>query len=191
MNFVYPENFNPRPTLENDLLSLRPVTQEDYAALAKAASDPGIWAGHPARNRYQEDAFSAYFKVLLDIGGCLLIKDRKNEDVIGCSAFYTDKNAPSRLSIGFTFLTRAYWGGSTNRALKDLMLGHIFQQSSEAWFHIAPENYRSQAATKKLGAVFTHEDDLDLGGGLQKWQCYCLTSEAWNSTMKAHENGQL
>jgi len=59
------------------------------------------------------------------------------------------------------------------------MLGHIFKLKSEAWFHIAPSNIRSQMATKKLGAVFVHEDEVDLGSGMQAWQCYCITREAW------------
>lgn len=187
MSFQYPEWFNPQPTLKNDALLLRPLAEEDRTALTIAASDPAIWAGHPARDRYQESVFSNYFDALRDIGGCLLVLDQDNQEVIGCSAFYTDDNAPSRLSIGFTFLTCDHWGGSTNRAMKRLMLDHIYRGASEAWFHIAPENFRSQAATKKLGAVFTHEDKMDLGGGPQLWQCYCLTRETW--TAKDTENG--
>ncbi|WP_341368958.1 GNAT family N-acetyltransferase [Yoonia sp. BS5-3] len=179
MLFLFPDGFDPQPTLESDLLVLSPLRQEDCAALTQAAGDPAIWAGHPARNRHEAEVFARYFPTLLAIGGALLITDRKTRDVIGCSAFYTDKNAPSRLSIGFTFLTCNHWGGVTNRALKRLMLGHIFSHASEAWFHIAPDNLRSQAATQKLGAVFTHEDQMDLGGGPQSWRCYGLSREAW------------
>ncbi len=189
MSFDFPKLFNPQPRLEGQTLLLRPLTDADRAALGKAASDRRIWEGHPAKDRYIEEVFAGYFKTLLNIGGCLLIIDKIKGEVIGCSAFYTDRNAPQRLSIGFTFLTCAHWGGQTNRALKRLMLGHIYEHASEAWFHIAPENYRSQAATKKLGAVSTHEDKMDLGGGLQLWQCYCLTSEAWDARLSEYDGG--
>ena len=112
-----------------------------------------------------------------------MIIDRQMDQVIGCSAFYTDTNALSRLSIGFTFLIRAQWGGLTNRVVKGLMLDHVFGHSTEAWFHISPENLRSQAATRKLGAVLTHEDQINLGSGLQTWRCYCLTNEAWKAAI--------
>ena len=181
MNFKFPELFEPQPTLKSEAFLLRPLLEDDRTALTKAASDPAIWAGHPARDRYQSGVFSKYFDALRNIGGSLVIIDQSNQEVIGCSAFYTDKNAPSRLSIGFTFLICAHWGGSTNRATKCLMLDHIYKHASEAWFHIAPQNHRSQAATKKLGAVFTHEDKMDLGGGSQLWQCYGLTRETWNA----------
>ncbi|MCV6584671.1 MAG: GNAT family N-acetyltransferase [Marinibacterium sp.] len=161
---------------------LRPLAPTDHDALAQAARDPGIWAGHPARDRHRPEAFAPYFQSLLDLGGSLAIIDRQKDQMIGCSAFYTDPDAPSRLSIGFTFLTREHWGGDSNRAVKALMLGHIYAHSSEAWFHIAPSNLRSQAATRKLGAVMTHEGMIDLGGGPQRWQCYCLTQQSWQAS---------
>ena len=189
MSFEFPNLFNPQPSLEGETLSLRPLAEADRAALAEAASDRFIWEGHPAKDRYLSEVFAGYFDLLLNTGGCLLISDKANGQAIGCSAYYTDRNAPQRLSIGFTFLRRAYWGGPTNRALKGLMLGHIYEFASEAWFHIAPDNYRSQAATKKLGAVLTHEDKMDLGGGAQLWKCFCLTREAWDMSLAASNSG--
>ena len=181
--FQFPNDFDPQPSLENDLLVLCPLARADIDELAMAASDPAIWAWHPAQNRYQRDIFYGYFTVLLNIGGALLVRDRATEDVIGCSAFYTDPSAPSRLSIGFTFLTCSHWGGSTNKALKSLMLDHLYKHNSEAWFHIGIHNMRSQAATMKLGALLAHEADLDLGGGPQSWRCYCLTRESWKARL--------
>ncbi len=182
MKFAFPKGFDPQPNLSGDGLILKPLDERDHGALAKAASDPGIWAGHPSKTRHTREVFDPYFAFLVSTGGALAIVDDGSDEIIGCSAFYTDTNAFSRLSIGFTFLTRKYWGGQTNRALKRLMAMHVFESASEVWFHIAPSNLRSQAATRKLGAVFTHEDDVDLGGGAQRWQCFCLTREAWSSS---------
>ena len=188
MSFEFPNLFNPQPSLESETLLLRPLIEADRATLAEAACDPNIWAGHPAKNRYLAEVFTDYFDALLNIGGCLLVSDKTNGDVIGCSAYYTDRNAPQRISIGFTFLICAYWGEPTNRALKRLMLGHIYEYTTEAWFHIAPDNYRSQAATQKLGAVLMHEDKMDLGGGAQLWKCYCLTREGWETKLSGYNS---
>ncbi len=178
MKLGFQRDFDPKPTLQGFGLKLEPIQEHDRDALAVAASDPLIWAGHPASNRHQRAVFDLYFDMLLSSSSALIIRDSDGH-VIGCTAYYTDTNAPSRLSIGFTFLVRAHWGGSTNRTVKRLTLGHLFAVKSEAWFHIAPSNYRSQTATIRLGAVFTHEDDIDLGSGSSRWKCYCLSRESW------------
>ena len=177
MTFDFPPGFDPQPRLGDGRFAIAPMEEADRDALATAAADPGIWAGHPATTRHLRPEFDRYFDVLRRGGGALTI--REGRAVIGCSAYYTDPDAPGRLSIGFTFLTRAHWGGRTNRAVKALMLGHLFARTREAWFHIAPVNLRSQTATTRLGAVFTHEATLDLGTGPARWRCYCLTAEAW------------
>lgn len=122
--------------------------------------------------------------MLLASGSALTVRD-DDRRIIGCTAYYTDTNAPSRLSIGFTFLTRDNWGGGTNRGLKRMTLGHIYNSASEAWFHIAPNNIRSQTATARLGAVYIHDNDIDLGGGTQPWKCYCLSAENWAANERA------
>ena len=124
--------------------------------------------------------FTPYFEMLLSSGSALTIRDRRDR-IIGCTVYYADTTAPTRLSIGFTFLIREHWGGNTNRIVKRLTLGHLFVTASEAWFHISPENQRSQTATTRLGAVFMHEADIDLGGGATRWRCYCLTRETWQA----------
>lgn len=183
MTFVFPSGFDPQPFLQGNGLTLHPIKEDDRDRLASAASDPLVWAGHPVSNRHEPAVFNPYFDMLLKTGSGLTIRE-KGGSIIGCTVFYVDTNAPSRLSIGFTFLVREHWGGKTNRIVKRLTLGHLFSSASEAWFHIAPTNHRSQTATTRLGAVFTHDDDIDLGGGVQRWGCYCLTTENWNLTEK-------
>jgi N-acetyltransferase len=178
MAFVFPFGFDPQPTLQGFGLTVRPLRETDRDGLAEAASDPAIWVGHPASNRYQREVFDRYFDTLLSIGGALIILD-DDQRVIGCTAYYTDTNHPSRLSLGFTFLVRDLWGGATNRIVKRLSLGHLFGSASEAWFHIAPSNGRSQAATQRLGAVYLHDAVVDLGGGPLVWRYYCLSQEKW------------
>ena len=89
----------------------------------------------------------------------------------------TDK--PEGVSIGFTFLTRDHWGGGTNRAIKRLMLDHIFASGDNAWFHIDPSNIRSQKATAKLGARHVFDAEHDLGSGMTTWMCFLLLKADW------------
>ena len=45
---IFPPGFNPKPTLTGDGLTLRPLNEGDVEGLYEAASDPKIWANHPA-----------------------------------------------------------------------------------------------------------------------------------------------
>jgi RimJ/RimL family protein N-acetyltransferase len=57
------------------------------------------------------------------------------------------------VEIGYTFLTRPYWGGAFNRELKTLMLNYTFQFVDTVYFVVGENNLRSRKAMKKIGAV--------------------------------------
>ena len=175
--------FDPQPTLNGKTLALRPLVEDDFQGLLSAASDPLTWAGHPATNRHQPDIFRRYFDFLLTAGGTLIICNAATGTVMGCSRYYTAPDMPGTISIGFTFLNHAYWGGKANFELKTLMLGHAFGQFEAVWFHIDPTNLRSQKATQKLGAQHIYNTELDLSGSQAPWNCYRLTRQDWQTTL--------
>lgn len=179
--------FDPQPILTSDALQLRPLMSADFDSLYSAASDPKIWAGHPAKDRYKRDVFARYFQFLLESGTALVIFDRHADRMIGCSRYYTSPDRPDEISIGFTFLNNAYWGGGTNFEVKRLMLEHAFESSTEVWFHIDPSNLRSQKATAKLGATHIYNADLDLSGTPASWMCFSLSREAWNEALRRRQ----
>ena len=100
-------------------------------------------------------------------------------EIIGCSRLYAVPDQPGDWGIGFTFLRRSHWGGGWNREMKRLMVGHVLRQHERVWFHIAPENYRSQIATTRLGARFQYDADLALGGAPTRMKCYVMTADDW------------
>jgi len=65
--------FNRQPTLTDGTFTLRPLTRADQPPLRAAASDPLIWAGHPATDRHKPEIFDALFKSLLEFGGAMLV----------------------------------------------------------------------------------------------------------------------
>lgn len=177
--------FDIQPRLNGITLRMRGLRETDREALFRAARDPETWAGHPARDRYQRQVFDPYFDMLLSSGATLIVFDIASGEAIGCSRYYVGPDAPEDISIGFTFLNHRYWGGEVNFQMKMLMLDHAFGHFDRVWFHIAPDNIRSQKATLKLGAVFTGEDDLDLSGGVLRWRGYCLDRPTWESVQTA------
>lgn len=164
-------SFDPQPTLSGVGILVRPLAEADRAGLTRAASDPRTWAGHPASDRWKPEVFASYFEYLLTHRSVVVEAEGV---IIGASRFYAAPDAPHDISIGFTFLDCAYWGGAMNRALKTLMLDHAFASFDRVWFHIAPGNIRSQKATAKLGAVHDHDAVLNLSGQDATWQCWML-----------------
>lgn len=79
------------------------------------------------------------------------IIDKATGLIIGASSYY--KFTPISVTIGFTFLARAYWGGRYNSELKKLMLDHVFKSVDTVYFEVGEKNFRSQKALVKIGAV--------------------------------------
>ena len=145
--------FDLQPTLEGQLLTLRPLRPDDFEALYAVASDPRIWEQHPASDRHREDVFRAFFREALDSGGALIALDAKDGRVIGSSRFYGYDAERGEVEIGWTFLARSHWGGAYNGEMKRLMLDHAFRFVDRVVFLIGPQNHRSQRAVEKIGAV--------------------------------------
>lgn len=170
-------NFIKPPRLSGHGFSIDAMKEDDRAELRSAASDPLIWAGHPATDRYKPEVFDKFMTFLLAAGGAVTI--RHGKEVIGCSRYYDVPDQPKDIGIGFTFIKRDHWGGEANWAIKVLMHDHAFSHVANVWFHISPTNIRSQKATAKLGAQFAYDAELDLGTGKSLWKCYRLSKADW------------
>lgn len=174
-------HFDVQPELTGETLHVRPLVAADHEGLYRAASDPAVWAGHPAKDRHRREIFDPYFQFLLE-NRSLVVEDRASSDIIGASRFYPlSPPDPDAIAIGYTFLATAYWGGVANRELKALMLGHAFAAVSNVWFHIAPDNVRSQKATAKLGAVFVREEVLEISRKSTRMLSYVLSRDVWET----------
>ena len=158
------KHFELQPHLIGDVLELRPLRPEDWEELFLAASDPLIWEQHPARDRYKEEVFRAFFQEALDSGSALVAIDRKTQRIVGSSRYFGYEPEKSEIEIGWTFLARSHWGGKYNGEMKRLMLDHAFQFVDNVVFLVGPQNVRSRRALEKIGAVLTGRRTRDLGG---------------------------
>jgi N-acetyltransferase len=145
--------FDMQPELIGKTLHLRPLIEADRAAMSAAASDPLIWDLHPAVDRHLPEKFQPYFDKLLTMGGTLVVIDQASNAIIGWSSYGELRPEAREVEIGWTFLTRAYWGGETNREMKALMLTHAFRFVDTVVFRVAPDNLRSRAAMEKIGGI--------------------------------------
>ncbi len=125
--------FDLQPVLTGELLSLRPLREDDFQDLYAVASDP-------------------YFREAMESGGALIVHSRDGR-VIGTSRFNGYDAGKSEIEIGWTFLARSCWGGAYNLEMKDLMLRHAFRFVDRVVFLVGPQNLRSQKAMEKIGGL--------------------------------------
>jgi RimJ/RimL family protein N-acetyltransferase len=144
--------FDLQPSLEGELVLVRPLDVKDFEPLYEVASDPLLWEQHPQHERWRRDAFRGYFDEQLSSGGGLAIVERATCSWIGSSRYHDYSAERSEVEIGWTFLARRCWGGAYNADLKRLMLGHAFRFVDRVIFLIDECNLRSRRSVEKLGA---------------------------------------
>lgn len=177
---VIRNQMNWQPTLENELVLLRPLESLDYDALFLVASDPLLWEQHPSFDRYKPEVFQPFFEQALAAKKCFIIIDKKTERIIGSSRYYDFNSENQSVKIGYSFLDRSYWGGNFNFAHKQLLIDHAFQMVSEIIFEIGETNFRSQKGTEKLGVEKITHFLKPVNGELQRYIAYVLTKENWD-----------
>jgi RimJ/RimL family protein N-acetyltransferase len=142
-----------QPTLEGQLVTLRPLRAEDWEEMFAVASDPLIWAVHPERHRYEEPIFREFFDSAVQSGSAFAILDKASGRIIGSSRYFGHDPELSEIEIGWTFLARDYWGGRYNREVKRLMLDHAFTFVDTVVFWVGEGNARSRRAMEKIVGV--------------------------------------
>ena len=164
--------------LENESILLQPLQPADYDRLFQVASDPDIRAQHPDFNRYQPEGFALYFEKLMETDCPFLIIDKTYQSVIGATSYYQYDATKKQTAIGYTFLAKSYWGGTTNRSVKSLLLDYAFGFVDRVIFHVREKNFRSQAALAKLGAVKIDEYPAPHNPATIQFE-YAIVKEHW------------
>jgi RimJ/RimL family protein N-acetyltransferase len=174
---------NLQPQLSGRLIRVEPLLATDFESLFLAASDPLIWEQHPNPLRYQREVFERFFEGALASKGAFVIRHTQTQAVIGSSRFYDFDPPQQCVFIGYTFLTRAHWGGPANREMKTLMLNHAFSSGVDTvCFHIGINNLRSRTSIERLGAVKTREETVRYFGEAPKLNAvYEMSRVRWAS----------
>jgi N-acetyltransferase len=157
--------FNLQPEyLKTDLIQLFPLQEHDFEELYLVASDPLVWEQHPNKLRYQREVFQNFFEGAMQSQGAFLVRDTQTNEVVGSSRFYDYDENDNSILIGYTFIGRKFWGNGYNKALKKLMLDYAFQLVDTVYFNIGAQNFRSQKAIEKIGALKVGEQEVEYFG---------------------------
>jgi len=155
-----------QPVLEGERLVLRPLREDDWDALFAVASDPEIWALHPAHDRWQEPVFRDFFADALANEGGLVVIEKASGEVVGSSRFQGyDPAAGGVVEVGWTFLARRLWGTGCNAEMKRLMVGHALQYVERVEFRVGADNVVSRGAMKNIGGKLTDRTDVTVRAG--------------------------
>ena len=155
-----------QPVLEGERLLLRPLTPADWDGLFAVASDPEVWALHPAHDRWQEPVFRAFFDDALANQGALVVIDKASGEIVGSSRFQGyDPAEGGSVEIGWTFLARRLWGAGLNAEMKRLMLAHALQHVERVTFRVGETNVVSRGAMKNIGGRLTDRTDITVLAG--------------------------
>jgi RimJ/RimL family protein N-acetyltransferase len=157
-------DFELQPTLENNLIKIRPLKPSDFETLYTIASDPLVWEQHPNKDRYKREVFENFFKGAIESGGAFLVFDNKTGKAMGSSRYYGFEKEKKTVVIGYTFIDRSYWGKGYNKALKTLMINHAFKFTDHVLFHVGAGNIRSQKAVGNIGGLKVGEVEMEYYG---------------------------
>jgi len=174
-------DFNWQPgCLQNETVILSAVQQKDFEVLYHVAADPEIWEQHPEQDRYKKEVFRNYFNSALASQSAFLIREKKSGKIIGSTRYYEFNASKSSIAIGYTFLAKQFWGGSTNKAVKQLLLDYAFKKVEKVFFHIGASNIRSQTAILKIDAKKVREYTITQNGNLENHFEYAIEKKDWH-----------
>ena len=107
-----------------------------------------------------------------------VVTDIASGKVIGSTRYYDYSAAKREVKIGYSFLSRAFWGGIYNPEMKNLMLGHAFRFVDRVLFEIGEHNLRSQKAILRIGAQFVAKAELPgLDGTMLAMLVFAITRQ--------------
>jgi len=140
-----------QPVLHGSNITVRPIHSSDWDALFAVAADPELWMQHPARDRYTEPVFRAFFDAAIESKSAFVFVDNLSQQLVGSSRYNGFDKDTSEIEIGWTFIARSHWGGAVNAEVKALMLDHAFGFANTVVFWVGETNQRSRRAMKKIG----------------------------------------
>jgi RimJ/RimL family protein N-acetyltransferase len=175
-------------SLQDDHVTLEPLSLDHVAALEAAAADGELWnlwfTSAPAPGQAQ-----AYVEAALQghAAGLMLpfaIREKTSGAIVGTTRFYDVAPELPRMAIGYTWYAKSWQKSHVNTACKRLLLRHAFEALGcvAVEFHTDHRNLDSQRAIERLGAqrdgvLRAHKRRPD--GTLRNTVCYSILADEW------------
>ncbi|WP_328398040.1 GNAT family N-acetyltransferase [Nocardia sp. NBC_00416] len=143
------------PTLRGDHVLLRPLESGDAGELAAAHDDPETLRYFPYGIESQPPSPETVAAALSSGRQVLVPVDLRDGRIVGTTSLYNMDEQHGRVTIGYTWYSRAVRGTVCNPESKLLLLDHVFATlgAVRAEFTVDDRNLLSRKAVTALGAV--------------------------------------
>jgi RimJ/RimL family protein N-acetyltransferase len=175
-------------TLQNEYVTLEPLSLDHTADLEAAAADGELWnltvtrvPGKGEGRAYIEEALKGQAE------GRMLpfaVREASTGKIVGSTRYYEVEPALPRLAIGYTWYARTWQHTHLNTACKQLLLEHAFDtlKCAAVAFHADENNEPSLRAIEHIGAqregvLRAHKRRRD--GSLRNTVCFSILAEDW------------
>lgn len=184
------------PSLVGQRIRLRPLAEDDAAALVEAAADGELWSLRftvvPSR-----DTVAAYIATALQGRAAATVLPFVTENlasgrVIGSTRFWKIDRPNRKLEIGHTWLAASWQRTHANTEAKFLMLRHAFEVMDcvRVQFTTDEINARSRQAILRLGAqqegIVRHERIMPDGRKRNSVR-FSIIDDEWHQVRQALE----
>lgn len=180
---------NHKPTLENNLVILEPLSLSNYHYLLPIASQEKLLQFSPSDIETAE-ALKKYVEQALEKARNFsampfIIYDKTRKRYAGSTRYMNIDNKNKVLEIGSTWIGREFQGTGLNGQAKQLMLNYAFKEMhfEKVEFRIDERNVRSRKAVEKLGAKLEgilRKNVYLLDGFKRNTCCYGILNEEWS-----------
>ncbi|MDA8344369.1 MAG: GNAT family protein [Thermaerobacter sp.] len=176
--------------LEGAAVRLEPLRQTHGTGILAAADDPSIWRWM-SKSLTDAAAVEEFIDSALrdEAAGrayAFAVVSRSDGNVIGSTRYLDVDEANRGAEVGWTFYSRAAWGGAVNPESKLLLLRHAFEDWGAMRIALRTDsrNLHSQAAIRKLGARYEgllRSHRLRRDGSVRDTVCFSVVREEWPS----------
>jgi RimJ/RimL family protein N-acetyltransferase len=188
------EHWIKHPTILNGtMVDLIPLEKEHFDELYLAAADKKLWEFIPSDGSEREK-FNALYNTALEEREKgnhypFVIQHKQTKKFIGSTRFLDIVPKDKKLEIGFTWITRDYWGTAINFECKLLLMTFCFEvlKTNRVQLKTDERNIRSRTAIQKIGGqfegIFRKERILD-NGYVRNSAFFSIIDTEWDAAKK-------
>ena len=173
--------------LEGETIRLEPSTPDHAADLAQAVTeDTFMYYVSLLPNSLDEAGFVDFIQRLWAMGTTVpfTVIDKATGKAVGMTTYMDVRSEHKGLEIGMTWYAPEYRGTKVNPEAKLLLLTHAFETMGAVRVQLKCDarNLHSQAAIKKLGAVYEgtlRKQGIQLNGFIRDTAMFSIIAEEW------------
>jgi RimJ/RimL family protein N-acetyltransferase len=185
--------FQHPPTLENNRVLLKPLSEEDFGGLCAVGLEPSLWTISTNSITTKEDLYR-YLNAAIrqrEDGQSLpfTIIDKQRNQIAGCTRYGNISFENKRLEIGWTWLGIEFQKTGLNRACKYELLKYAFETLHMVRVELKADvlNLKSREAMRKIGATeegILRKHIVTESGRIRDTVYYSILADEWETIKK-------